>query len=43
MHGKEQVVWLRPVDKLITMTILNDDQESPSLPHLKAWIGQDFW
>jgi DNA end-binding protein Ku len=27
MHGKEQVVWLRPMDDLVSMTILNYDHE----------------
>jgi DNA end-binding protein Ku len=27
MHGKEQVVWLRPMDNLLSMTILNYDHE----------------
>jgi DNA end-binding protein Ku len=27
MHGKEQVVWLRPMDDLLSMTILNYDHE----------------
>src|SRR5262249_38519257 len=27
MHGKEQVVWLRPMDDLLSMTILNYDNE----------------
>jgi DNA end-binding protein Ku len=27
MHGKEQVVWLRPLDGLISMSILNYDHE----------------
>jgi DNA end-binding protein Ku len=27
MHGKEQVVWLRPMDNLLSMTVLNYDHE----------------
>jgi DNA end-binding protein Ku len=27
MHGKEQVVWLRPMDDLLSMTTLNYDHE----------------
>jgi DNA end-binding protein Ku len=27
MHGKEQVVWLRPMDSLLSMTVLNYDHE----------------
>jgi DNA end-binding protein Ku len=27
MHGKEQVVWLRPMDDLLSMTVLNYDHE----------------